>query len=217
MSKKASSPRKYVSESKQYSFNDLSWRVKGEGGLDVRNLNRVFQQVDVMLYKYSKVCVIRFDLHPFEYSPKNTDITTFRRKLFKRLKSKYGITPSNSSYFCKREHESSKGQHYHWALIVDGKKIRHVDISFGIGEIISSAYELIGNVHFSGYRNVKRSDLLEQKKTMCWLSYLTKIRGKGYAGKNTYHFSSSKTCYPDGEINTSCRKGLFSRERLNND
>jgi len=193
-----------------FTFNGVDWRVNGNGGINTRNLQRIFQQVDVMLYKFSRVCVVRFDLRPISYSPNNEQMTTFRRRLFKQLKTKYNIAVSDIAYCWCREQEKAKGQHYHWVLMVDGKKVRSAIPGGGIGKLIVDIYDkLDGSVHLAGYHNVKRGDLVKQRSVMNHISYLAKTRGKGYAGGHVKNFTSSKTQYPDGEIN--CKgKGLCS-------
>jgi hypothetical protein len=199
----------YEVKSKEYKFNGIKWPVMGIGGIDTRNLNRIFQQVDVMLYKYSRIFILRFDLRPVEHSPNNDQMGVFRRRLLKRLEAKYNIATSDMAFCWCREQEKAKGQHYHWFLIVDGKKIRSMVPSAGIGELIIDIYnKLDGSVHLAGYHNVNRSDIDKQKKALYHLSYLAKTRGKGYAGTKVKNFASSKTQYPDGEIGNA-RKGLY--------
>ncbi len=200
----------YKSQSNQYKFNGINWLVKGEGGIDTRNLNRIFQQVDVMLHKFSRICILRFDLKPVEHSPNNDQMSTFRRRLLKRLKSKYGMKNDKIAYCWCREHEKAKGQHYHWLLIIEGKKINNFRPETGIGELIIDIYKkLDGTATLAGFHNVKRGDFNKQKRALSHLSYLAKTRGKGYAGAKVKNFASSKVQYPDGDIGGT-DKGLCS-------
>ncbi len=206
----------YESRSNEYEFNDINWSVKGKGGIDTRNLRRIFQQVDVMLYKFSRICIFRFDLRPVEHSPNNDQMPTFRRRLLKRLDTKYGISSDNVAYCWCREQEKAKGQHYHWLLIVDGKKIRSMRPDIGIGELIIDVYKkLDGSAHLAGCHYLKRGDFNKQKIALNRLSYLAKTRGKGYAGTKVKNFASSKVQYPDGDIGTT-NKGLCSLKTIRN-
>jgi len=200
--------KQHTSTSNTYEYSGTKWKVKGgNGGLNKRHLARLFQQMDVMLTKYSKVCVIQFDLHMLEYTDDNEKMRIFKRRLFGRISSKYKITEKDIAYFWCREYEKGKGQHYHWAVVVDGKKVRS---GFPINEMARDVWEeMDGTIHFREYHpNVTRTSLQKQSDAMDHLSYLAKIRTKGYAGDKVKSFSSSKIQYPDGDIDN--KKGLYS-------
>lgn len=199
--------KQHTSRSNTYEFNGTKWKVKGgDGGLNKRHLARLFQQMDVMLTKYSKVCVIQFDLHMLEYTADNKKMAIFKRRLFGRISSKYKIPECDIGYFWCREYEKGKGQHYHWAVLVDGKKVRS---GYPINATAQKVWEnMDGTFHIRQYHNVSRTSFTKQIDAMDHLSYLTKIRTKGYAGDKVKSFSSSKIQYPDGDIDN--LKGLFS-------
>ena len=200
--------KQHTSTSNTFEFNDTKWKVMGSnGGLDRRHLSRVFQQVDVMLTKYSKVCIIQFDLHMLEYTDDNKKMKIFKRRLFGRVARKYKINEKNIGYFWCREYEKGKGQYYHWAVIVDGRK---VPSGFKINNFVKEVWQAMdGTVHWRNHHNISRTKIEKQRNAMEHLSYLTKIRTKGYAGYKVKSFSSSKIQYPDGDINN--KKGLCSQ------
>lgn len=204
--------KQHTGRSNTYEFNGTKWKVKGgDGGLNKRHLARQFQQMDVMLTKYSKACVIRFDLHMMEYTNDNKLMSVFKRRLFGRISTKYKVNESDIAYFWVREYEKGKGQHYHWAVIVDGKKVRS---GFPINAIAKMVWEQIeGTFHACAYHNVTRTSFTSQRNAMDHLSYLAKVRTKGYAGDKVKSFSSSKIQYPDGVINN--LKGLWSDYETN--
>jgi len=200
--------KQHTSQSNTYDFNGTKWKVKGgKGGLNKRHLERLFLQVDVMLTKYSKVCIIQFDLRMLEYTEDNKKMTVFKRRLFGRISSKYKIPEKDIGYSWCREYEKGKGQHYHWAVIVDGKKVRS---GYPINEIAKEVWEgMDGTIHYRKYHpGVSRHCIDKQRDAMDHLSYLAKIRTKGYAGDKVKSFSSSKIQYPDGDIDNT--KGLYS-------
>jgi hypothetical protein len=203
--------KQHTSRSNKYEFNGTNWKVKGgDGGLNKRHLGRQFQQMDVMLTKYSKVCVIQFDLHMLEYTADNKKMAIFKRRLFGRISSKYKISENDIAYFWCREYEKGKGQHYHWAVIVNGKKVRS---GYPINKLARTVWESMdGTFHIRQYHNVSRKSFIKQYDVMDHLSYLAKIRTKGYAGDKVKSFSSSKIQYPNGEINS--LKGLVSNYKL---
>lgn len=200
--------KQHTTRSNTFEFNNTQWIVKGgKGGLNKRHLERIFQQMDVMLTKYSKVCVIQFDLHVLEYTDDNKIMTIFKRRLFGKISTKYKVNESDIGYFWCREYEKGKGQHYHWAVIIDGKKVRS---GFPINQIAKEVWERMdGTIHFRKYHpGVSRNAIDKQRDAMDHLSYLAKIRTKGYAGDKVKSFSSSKIKYPDGDIDNS--KGLYT-------
>jgi len=199
--------KQHTSRANTYEFNGTKWKVKGgDGGLNKRHLSRLFQQMDVMLTKYSKVCVIQFDLHVLEYTDDNKLMAIFKRRLFGRIGRKYKIPKSDIAYFWCREYEKGKGQHYHWAVIVDGKKVRS---GFPINNMAKEVWDgMDGTIHFRKYHNVSRTSPTTQRNAMDHLSYLAKVRTKGYAGDKVKSFSSSKIQYPDGNVDN--KKGLYS-------
>jgi hypothetical protein len=199
--------KQHTSRSNTYEFNGTQWSVKGgNGGLNKRHLARIFQQMDVMLTKYSKVCVIQFDLHMLEYTPNNKILKAFKRRLFGRISTKYKTNENDIGYFWCREYEKGKGQHYHWAVIVDGKKARS---GYPINELARVVWESMdGTFHIRQYHNVSRASFTAQRNVIDHLSYLAKVRTKGYAGVKVKSFSSSKIKYPDGDIDN--KKGLIS-------
>jgi hypothetical protein len=203
-------PRQWVKQhttrSNTYEFNGTKWKVKGaNGGLNKRHLTRLFQQMDVMLTKFSKVCVVQFDLHVPEYTDDNEILVPFKRRLFGRISTKYKINENDIGFFWCREYEKGKGQHYHWALILDGTKVRS---GFPTNDIAKMVWEdMEGSFHARPYKNVNRKSFSQQLEIMDHLSYLAKIRTKGYAGSKVKSFSSSKIQYPDGDIDN--LKGLW--------
>ena len=199
--------KQHTSTSNTYEFNGAQWKVKGgNGGLNKRHLARLFQQMDVMLTKYSKVCVIQFDIRMLEYTDDNRLMTVFKRRLFGRISSKYKIPESDIAYFWCREYEKGKGQHYHWAVIVNGKKVRSGYPVNAMAKEVSGSMDR--SIHFRSYHNVSRTSFTTQRDVMDHLSYLAKVRTKGYAGEKVKSFSSSKIQYPDGDIDY--QKGLYA-------
>lgn len=199
--------KQHTSRSNTYEFNGTNWKVKGgKGGLNKRHLVRLFQQMDVLLTKYSKVCVIQFDLHMLEYTPDNKQMSIFKRRLFGRISSQYKIPEKDIGYFWCREYEKGKGQHYHWAVLLDGKKVWS---SYKTNDLAKAVWEnMDGTFHIRRYHNVSRNSFIKQSHAMDHLSYLAKTRTKGYAGEKVKSFSSSKIQYPEGDIND--KKGLYS-------
>jgi len=200
--------KQHTIKKNSYEFNGLLWPIQGtHGGINKRHLERIFYQLDVMLNRYSKVLVVRFDLHMPAYTDDNELLTLFRRRFFKRIRAKYSI--KDIAYFWCREYEKGKGQHYHWAIIVDGKKAKS---GYPTNELATLVWTgLGGSIHKGQYHHFSRREHEKQKNAIEHLSYLAKVRTKGYAGDKIKCFSSSKLDYPDGYINW--EKGLYSKQK----
>ena len=83
----------------------------------------------------------------------------------------------------------------------------------GLNKLARTVWESMdGTFHIRQYHNVSRKSFIKQYDVMDHLSYLAKIRTKGYAGDKVKSFSSSKIQYPNGEINS--LKGLVSNYKL---
>jgi len=160
-------------------------------GLYIEPLQKIIEQFEIGLAKWKRVFVLRFDLHcPFETS-NNIQMTTFRKRLFQKLKRYYGF--KEIGYCWAREyHGKGKGQHYHWVLFLNGNLIRH---SSRIIELIINAwYKPTGGYHT---QNVKRPFYLVDSEDIAHdaiyrVSYLAKTRGKGYRNNQTKDYQCSR-------------------------
>jgi len=160
-------------------------------GLYVEPLKKVIEQFELGLNKWKRVFVLRFDLHaPYE-TENSKSMTDFRKRLFQKLKREYGF--DNIGYCWAREyHGKGKGQHHHWAIWLDGNKIKH---SSRINEMIKKAWEKpTGGYHVP---TIKRpfcfvdSDEVAQE-AIYRVSYLAKTRGKGYRSAQTKDYQCSR-------------------------
>lgn len=173
-----------------YWYADKGWRVNSKkSGLRVDILKRLLSQLTAMLERDSKVFMFRFELHTPEYTDNNRCITNLNRRLFKRIKRHYN---SQIGYVWVREMERAKKQHYHYALFLEGHRVRHPDTVQKWIQEIWRDYE--GTTHWSGYKNLHREDENSIQRTAYWISYLAKPRGKGakYRPKQTKDYGTSK-------------------------
>lgn len=168
---------RYLTNDWFYEYDGQLWRlIKKHCPYDTKSLKRIFIQLFSMLDYHSKVHVIRFDLHQQSHTADNKRITEFNRKLFKWIKKKYGF--SRIGYAWTRELETGKGQHYHYALFLDGHKIQHPQ---KIIDRASQTWELMGG-HFAYvpncYYNLARSDRKALQAVIYRLSYFAKDKSK---------------------------------------
>jgi transcription initiation factor IIE alpha subunit len=183
----------YITKDKAITVNDQTWVVDSrKSGLISHSIKVMINQVEAMLSHHSKVLVIRFDLHIHHQTEDNEIITIFNRRLHKWLKRKY-ILKRIGFIWC-RELETAKRQHYHYALMVDGHKVRHpIEILLKIKEIWEQ--HLNHSLEYTPkncYYNIQRDNFESIQDAIYRISYLAKARGKGYKPEQTKNYSTSR-------------------------
>jgi hypothetical protein len=116
--------RKHISYKKHIVHNGEEMRFyHRKGGYFTDMAHKMIDQLDNVLSWHGRALVLRFDLKQDYEIDNSTEVSKFRKALNKHLSSQYGI--SKTGYVWSREHETAKGQHYHFALFLDGNAIRH--------------------------------------------------------------------------------------------
>ncbi|KIP72782.1 hypothetical protein SN11_15350 [Vibrio harveyi] len=151
----------------------------------------MIEQLNVMCAKYRRVFVVVFDLHMNDYTEDNQIISQFQRKLFRSIKAKYRVTDIG---FCwVREMEKAKKQHYHYALFLDGRQIRHPN---SLLDLIQLKWMLVGGGHVHTPKNcysmILKNDFQARQQVIYRLSYHAKERGKGYRALQAKDYSTSR-------------------------
>ncbi len=184
----------YITKDKAVTVNGQTWWVNPRGkGLLLKPLKKMIEQVDTMLTIYSKVHLIRFDLRMYSYSETNELMTKFNRIFHRWITRTYGIRNNRIGYIWCREIETAKQQHYHYVLMLDGHTVRHP------ARILEKAKDIWDN-QLNGseftpkncYYNLKRNDYDTIQPAIYRISYLAKVRGKGYKPAQTKNYSTSR-------------------------
>ncbi|MEI8671543.1 inovirus-type Gp2 protein [Vibrio sp. SA48] len=132
-----------------------------------------------------------FDLHMNAYTDDNRMISQFQRKLFSRIKSKYQV--KDIGFAWGREMEKAKQQHYHYALFLDGKQIRHPGTLL---DIIQEKWMFAGGGHAhtpkNSYYNVEKNDFQKKQDVIYRLSYQAKERGKWYRAIQAKNYGTNR-------------------------
>ena len=147
-------------------------------------------ELDKMIARYKRVFILRFDLHLRQYCDDNKQITTFIKAQVQRIKRKYKT--KYVGYVWVREVERSKIQHYHCAFFIDGDKIRN---SFRLNQQIKAKWYKNGHrsVVPKPYYFLDKHNMKEERKEVIYrLSYLAKVRGKGYRSAQAKDYSTSR-------------------------
>ncbi len=153
-------------------------------------IEKMVDQLDICLQIHKRVFVLRFDLHLKEYSGDNKIISTFMNRLKQWIKRNYKTKHIGSIWV--REQERAKTQHYHVALFIDGDVIRTSQrllrairtkwFKYGHCPVIKHPY------YFIDKHNLED----ERKKVIKRVSYLGKIRGKGYRNPQSSDYQASR-------------------------
>lgn len=183
--------RKYISYSGKMVRGGITYKINcKKSGVYSTIIHRTIDQLDICMDKWKRVLVIRFDLHQPFYTGNNKGISRFRKNLNRRLEREYSI--NEIGYIWAREKEIAKTQHYHFAIYLDGNKIRH---SSKILKIIRATWEAMNeNNHMPVIKNPYYFVDDEQSKqdAVYRISYLAKARGKGYRDMQAKDYSTSR-------------------------
>lgn len=182
---------RYVTKTNVITMNGKTWWINArKSGVYSAMLKKMIGQLEAMISHHSKINVIRFDLKQNVYTDKNTQITTFNRRLFKWLKRHYKL--KRIGFIWCREQETAKHQHYHYVLIIDGHKVEKAGLIANkvktIWSEINGSYWLPKNCYY----NLKRGDYRETQNAIFRISYLAKARGKSYRPPQTKDYGTSR-------------------------
>lgn len=182
----------YKTIASHVEVNGHYWEVNGQySGIYLEMARKMIAQVLAMLSYHSKVLLIRFDLHVYEYTDRNELITKFNRILFKWLKSHYGL--KRIGFIWCREIETAKKQHYHYVLMVDGHKVRHpIEILLKVKDVWDNHIQGFEYTPQDCYYNIRRDCLDSIQEAVYRVSYLAKGRGKKKKLAQTKSYGTSR-------------------------
>jgi hypothetical protein len=180
----------YISHSKVITIGETYTIYSKGSGYYTNIMKSIIGQVDSFLSHHSKVHILHFDLRQYENTLNNNRMTVFKRRLFKRLRSKYHFL--RIGYIWCREQETSDYPHYHYALLLDGHKIQHPK---NIWPLVKSVWETMDGSPYlpkNCYYNINRGNHKEIQEVIYRLSYFAKVKGKDKAEASTNNFSTSR-------------------------
>ena len=175
----------------KHEGEELEINITKRYGCYVSILKALKGQMDAMQSHYSRVHVIRLDLHMNDYSGDNEKISRMMGKLTEWIKKKYST--SRVGYIWVREHEKAKSQHYHLAIMIDGRAIQY---PAKVIEWVESYWQLRDEPKPFTPRNcyalMERDKPQTYQKAFYRISYLAKERGKGYKNPTANNYSVSR-------------------------
>jgi len=183
--------RKTVYFDEHYKYNDETVTIQqGKQGVYIETLNKIIEQLDIALQIHKRILVYRFDLHVNYYEGNSKCLSKFMNRLKQWIKRNYGIIDIGSIWV--REREKAKEQHYHLALYLDGNKIQHPK---KLNAQIKEMWAPHGHmpVISKPYYYVDRNNLKARRLDAIYrVSYLAKVRGKGYRDKQAKDYEASR-------------------------
>ena len=155
-------------------------------------IEKIVEQLDICLAIHKRVLVVRFDLSLDEYSGDNQTISTFINRQKQRMFKTYRV--KNIGHAWKREQETSKAQHYHVALFIDGNKIQHPS---KLLRQIKAKWFKHGRCWIPDdcfyYLDESKTNFKQMRGEAIYrLSYLGKTRGTGYKDVQAKNYSVSR-------------------------
>ena len=177
-----------------YTFNDENLFINSSEtqGIYPNIIEKIVEQLDICLDLHKRVLVVRFDLSLDEYSGDNQTISTFINRQKQRMFKTYRV--KNIGHAWKREQETSKAQHYHVALFIDGNKIQHPS---KLLRQIKAKWFKHGRCWIPDdcfyYLDKSKSNFIQRRGEAIYrLSYLSKTRGTGYKDTQAKNYSVSR-------------------------
>lgn len=171
----------------KYKLNDMG----DETNLDATVVDKMIRQVKILSNKYSKLLVVRVDLHVPDAVWLND--SKLIDKLLKNIRKK-DYKDHLFGYFWVLEREKKKKGHYHMVFFFDGQQRRS---QWAAQDMIEDCWQRVvsgGTIHRTegdGTGMLLRSDQKKREDTIYALSYLCKKRGKIRLekGQRLYGFS----------------------------
>ncbi|MFZ1388146.1 MAG: inovirus-type Gp2 protein [Thiolinea sp.] len=164
--------------------------LQGKQGVFSKIMHRLTEELSASIDLWGRVFALRFDLHHKDiYRENNQWLSQFFKNLKRRLEREYGM--ATIGYLWVREQEKAKAQHYHVVLFLDGNKIRH---SSKINTIISDTWKAVNPSNHVAMPE-KPFYFIDNEETLTnaieRISYLAKVRGKGYRNRQVKDFYGS--------------------------
>lgn len=190
MAKSNNRKTQYFGEYFEYQGEWLKIQSSEVLGVYKEILIKTIEQLDCSIKIHKRVLVLRVDLHLNIYTDDNKRISNFMNNLRGFLKRHYQI--DKLGYVWVRELERAKTQHYHLALFLDGNKIQHPK---KLNALIKEKWLPFGHcpVVNNPFYYIDKHNLTKQRQEAIYrISYLAKIRGKGYRDDQAKDYQTSR-------------------------
>lgn len=181
-------------------FEGASYELNVRGsGVYREIIRRIIEQLHAGLEIHGRLMAFVFNLHSHAFQADNKEIRAFRKRIMTWIERVYKT--GSIGFVWVRERETTKQQHYHFALWIEGNKIQHpkklLNHIMKKWEEIDPSNHHLHICHNAFYFMDNKEDLIKpNSKTdrglVYRLSYLAKVRGKGYRPEQSKDYSTSR-------------------------
>jgi len=184
--------RKHKTNAPTFEYEGGSYKVNVKGsGVYREIIKRIIEQLHTGLAIHGRLLAFRFDLHSKAFASSNEEIRAFRKRIMVWVERNYQTR--HIGFVWVRERETTKNQHYHFALWIDGNKIQHPK---KVLAHIMQTWEAIDPSNHSMPYIKKPFYFVENSEGLAdavyRLSYLAKTRGKGYRSNQVKDYATSR-------------------------
>lgn len=175
----------------EYFYGDLIFPAMDFiEGIDRKIMDSIISLLFDALNKYSKILIVRIDLHSYEPLSDNQLITSFRKRFMAHLKRKFA---SDVWFTWVREQTSiDENTHYHCFVILNNHKALN---SWSIREAVDYAEYMEPNIRCwypeANSYSVYRGDINSLSQVVYRTSYLAKNSSKEFTPKKIKRFQTS--------------------------
>lgn len=175
-----------------FVYQGMTWPIMDFPlGIDGKIMTRLTEMIDNMLEHYSRILVLRLDLHQRKYSSDNAVVSDFFRKLIPKLKRKYEC---KVNYAWVREKNKASAQHYHIAIALSAHKIRYpVTLIKMVEQLWTGLEQQMPYTPKNCYYIAHRDDATSIGEVLYRLSYLAKHYSKGRKSRHANNYFVSRT------------------------
>ncbi|MEH8261312.1 inovirus-type Gp2 protein [Aeromonas veronii] len=179
----------HVTRRGEYSYAGVTYPINSaKSGCYTLILQRLIERIEAMRAIYGRVLFVRFDLRHPEHEPTNERTSAFIKSARAHTQRRYQ-TP-HMGFLWVREQESTKSQHYHMVLMLDGDKVRHS------ASLLDELREIWGRMGGTVWIPKNPFIFIDQPDLVAGAvkrgSYLAKARGKGYRPDKVRDFGCSR-------------------------
>jgi len=190
--KRRKAHRSLITTSSTFHHDGVDYKVDARGrGIYKGILEMIIEQLIIARAIHKRLLVIRCDLKSTNFKKGNEEISRFRKRIVQWIERNYQTHSVGTAW--AREQKTSEYQHYHFALWIDGGKIRH---SKKLKMIIKdkwieedpcnrSTWECENGAYF-----VTNDEIFH--KAVFRLSYLAKVSSKGHQPEHYNNYSTSR-------------------------
>lgn len=178
----------HVTKRPIYRYQGIEYpiNVSVSNGCYTAALSQMIRRIIGAVDRYRRVLFVRFDLSMEDYSATSERLSSFLKLAGRYVAREY---QARLEYVWAREQEKAESQHYHVALIIDGDKLLHPG---RLLDDLGERWERKGGRLWIPEKCYQMTDRHNLSDVIHRVSYLAKVRGKGYRPNGARDFGWSR-------------------------